>query len=54
MKRYFVNPTYLGAVTVWAETSDFLSDSFVENLRGIGYVECGWLRYQWYKWWKAR
>lgn len=54
MTRYFVNSKHKCAVRIWVETGDMISDGLVWNLTGIGYVECGWLRYQWYKWWKAR
>lgn len=54
MTRYFVNPKELCACCLWTETEDEFTDSFVESVLALGYVECGWLRYQWYKWWKAR
>ena len=52
--RYFINAAELTACSVWTEEEDAFTESFVESLIDNGYVECGWWRYQWYKWWKAR
>ena len=54
MTRYFVNEFDKVAIRVWSRDDDWLFESMEESLLDEGYVECGWWRYQWYKWWKTR
>lgn len=56
--RYFVHEADRSAVRIYVHStepnSDWLSIDLVDDVLALGYVECGWLRYQWYKWWKVR
>lgn len=54
MTFYFVHIVRRAACKLHVESLDWFAASFREEMLRDGYVECGWWRYQWYKWWKAR